>query len=84
MNKNSFMSLCLFRSYHCLSKLQEAVLLYDEAIKKQKEALGEMHCDTLASEIDLGFCYIDLEQPEVRSHKKLYIKVKPKEYSIEL
>ena len=59
------MSLCFLRSYHCLSKLKEAVGLYNEAIGKQKETLGELHCDTLASEIDLGFCYIDLEQPEV-------------------
>ena len=41
------------------------MVFYKEAIKKQKTALGEMHCDTHASEIDLAFCYIDLKDPEV-------------------
>ena len=56
---------CFNRSLHCIGKHEEALTVYQDAIVKYREALGELHCDTLAAEIDLAFLNIDLERPQV-------------------
>eukprot|EP00795_Rhopilema_esculentum_P005366 gene5366-544_t len=53
------------RSLHCIGKHREALPVYNEAITRYTSTIGELHCDTLAAKIDLGFLHIDLEEPEI-------------------